>query len=108
MTVKDIWDEKPIPFYTAPLNGEGVYHTEKMDAWLEKLKKYYEMKDHMDEKIMLDVDKKLEAVKTILVNHSEDDPYVAEAYTLQEIADELGVDKGFSIEKLRKILEAEG
>ena len=38
MTMKDIWDEKPIPFYTAPPGGEGVYHTEKMDTWLEKLK----------------------------------------------------------------------
>jgi len=67
MTVKDIWDEKPIPFYTAPPGGEGVYHTEKMDTWLEKLKAEFDrlQKEGLEHHaIAVEYYEKLEAIKT--------------------------------------------
>ena len=61
----DIWDEKPKADLESDYGSYG-YYKEPMDVWLEKLKKYYETKDYIDEKIAegLIVDKKLEAIKT--------------------------------------------
>lgn len=75
----DIWDERPIAFYTAPAGREGVYHTEKMDVWLERLKEEFreikaQSRVHRQHRMLYqgqrdELRKKLEIIEYHLKNH---------------------------------------